>query len=96
MRFGVFIPLNLVVALVLGIALVWLSIERIQIGYAQRKLVTERQELLALVDKLKAERNNLVSPYALHGKAEAFGLQHARPGQFRRLEAQDGQGRKSP
>lgn len=86
MKFGLLIPLNLVVALVLGIALVWMSIERVQIAYEQRTLATKKQELAILVDKLKTERNNLISPYNLRKLADTYNLRPARPGQLRHLE----------
>jgi len=87
MKLGLLIPLNLLAALALGISLVWMATERIQIGYQQRALMLKKQELMTLVDKLKTERGNLTSPYNLRRLADSHGLQPARPGQLRHLES---------
>lgn len=79
--------LNLALAMLLGLGLVWLNIERVELAYDLRRLELESRELEALVDKLEIERDNLLAPYNLRRKAPEYGLRPARTGQIRRIEA---------
>jgi hypothetical protein len=92
MKLGWWLPLNLAGALILGLALVWLSIERVELAYSLKRLSTEHAELTALVDKLKTERNNLVSPHSLRRMAQELDLKPAQSGQLRRISTGSGQG----
>lgn len=91
MRSGPALVLNLALAMLLGLGLVWLNIERVELAYDMRRLEVETRELGALVDKLGIERDNLLAPYNLRRKAPEYGLGPARTGQMRRIEARSGQ-----
>ncbi|MBN2140452.1 MAG: hypothetical protein JW718_05540 [Desulfovibrionaceae bacterium] len=80
------IALALVATLVLGLASVWLNIERMDLAYDLRKMEEALNRTRGLVAKLEVERNNLLSPYRLNGLADKFGLGPARAGQMRRIE----------
>jgi cell division protein FtsL len=72
--------------LMMGLAVVWLSIERTHMAYGLRKMESKLTELESLASKLRVERDNLVSPYRLRQLAVEYGLSHAATGQIRRLE----------
>ncbi len=78
--------LSVLTSLVLGLSLVWLNIERMDMAYALRKLQGELDGRAALTAKLEVERDRLMSPYELGRKAETMGMRGARPGQIRRIE----------
>lgn len=71
--------------LVLGLASVWLNIERMDTAYELRKLETAEDEKSALLVKLELERNSLTNPYHLREVAGELGLSVAKPGQIRRI-----------
>ncbi len=71
------------VALGLGLASVWLNIERMDLAYDLRNLEKERDRKSALLVKLEVERDNLASPHRLRKLAEKYGLTVATPGQIR-------------
>lgn len=71
------------VALGLGLASVWLNIERMDLAYDLRKMEKERDRKAALLVKLEVERDNLASPYRLRKLADKYGLTVATPGQIR-------------
>lgn len=75
-----------VTSLVLGLTLVWLNIERMDIAYGLQKLQAELDRDSAHASKLELERDNLLSPYRLRMKAQELGMRPAEPGQIRRLE----------
>ncbi len=87
MKSGHVLAVNLALTLFLGLGLVWLNIERVELAYGLRRLELESRELRSLVDKLEMERNNMCAPYNLRRKAPEFGLRPAQTGQIRRLEA---------
>ncbi|EMG36647.1 hypothetical protein PCS_02660 [Desulfocurvibacter africanus PCS] len=87
MKSGHLLTANLALAMFLGLGLVWVNIERVELAYDLRRLELESRELRSLVDKLEMERNNLCAPYNLRRKAPEFGLRPARTGQIRRVEA---------
>ena len=78
--------LSLLFSMVLGLCLVWLSIDRNDTAYSIHKLQLEVDEARAHVGKLEVERDTLLSPYVLGSKAEQLGMGMADPGQVRRLE----------
>ncbi len=78
--------LTAVTSLVLGLTLVWLNIERMDIAYGLQKLQVELDRDSAHAAKLEVERDNLLSPYRLRQKAQELGMRPAVPGQIRRLE----------
>lgn len=91
MKFPVFISgswflLGMMVLLFfLGLGLVVVNIERVDLGYKMKKVslsIARNQEVLS---KLEVERNNLVSPARLRRKGEKLGLGEPRPGQVRKL-----------
>mgnify|MGYP000185734508 CR=1 FL=1 len=76
---------SLAVALGLGLASVWLNIERMDLAYDLRKMEKKHDRKAALYVKLEVERDNLSSPYRLRKLAEKYGLGVATPGQIRRV-----------
>ena len=78
--------LSLLFSMVLGLCLVWLSIDRNDTAYSIHKLQLQIEEARAHVGKLEVERDTLLSPYVLGDKAERLGMGMADPGQVRRLE----------
>lgn len=78
--------LSLLFSMVLGLALVWLSIDRNDTAYSIHKMQGQAEEARAHVNKLEVERDSLLSPYVLGRKAEQLGMGMADPGQVRRLE----------
>lgn len=77
---------SLLFSMVLGLALVWLSIDRNDTAYGIHKMRDQVEEARAHVGKLEVERDSLLSPYVLGRKAEQLGMGMADPGQVRRLE----------
>ena len=80
--------LSLLFSMVLGVALIWLSIDRNDTAYSIHKLQKRVEEARSHVNKLEVERDSLLSPYELGKKAEELGMGMADPGQVRRLEKQ--------
>ena len=78
--------LSLMLSMVLGLSLVWLSIDRNDIAYSIHKMQIQIDENRSHVGKLEVERDSLLSPYVLGRKAEQLGMGMAHPGQVRRLE----------
>ena len=71
--------------LVLALAMVWLNNERAHLGYEMTDMKRKFAETRALTNKLKVERDNLLSPYYLREKAEEYGLRPAEQGQIRHV-----------
>ena len=71
--------------LMLSLLMVWLNIGRVDMGYTLKRLQTDYENKKTLGDKLRLERDNIISPYSLSGKASEFGLGPAKPGQIRRM-----------
>ena len=78
--------LSLMLSMVLGLSLVWLSIDRNDTAYIIHKTQIQIEESRSHVGKLEVERDSLLSPYVLGRKAEQLGMGMADPGQVRRLE----------
>lgn len=76
---------SLLVLLALGLALTWVNIERVDMAYELKRLQTDIDSQQALIGKLEVERNTLLTPERLRTLAREYGLNHARPGQIRRL-----------
>ncbi len=77
--------LNILASVVLGILLVWLSIERMDTTYfinLEQNSLRVKQSLHA---KLEVEKGRLLSPYELRQKAEELRMKEPVPGQIRRL-----------
>ena len=72
-------------ALLLGMALVWLNIDRVDTAYSLRQMQKSLHETQAHVDKLRVERDNLASPRRLQERAKTLGLRPAKAQQLRRL-----------
>lgn len=77
--------LSILLSLVTGLVLVWLSIERADAAFRIGQLQAELDRRVALKAKLEVERDKLLAPVELGRKAAALGMREARPGQIRRL-----------
>lgn len=77
---------SLLLSLVFGLVLVWMSIESTDRTYAIGQLHVQLAERKALKAKLEVERDRLLSPYELGRAALALGMREALPGQIRRLD----------
>lgn len=78
----VFLGIN---ALILGLAVAWINIERLDLAYELKQLQTELEQKNDLQAKLEVERMNLLSSSRLRGLAEENELRQAEPGQIRML-----------
>ena len=76
--------------LALGLAVVWLNIERVDMAYRLKTLQVEFDARSSHSAKMRLERDNLLSPMRLREKSEEFGLAPAQSGQIRRMERQGG------
>lgn len=72
--------------LLLGLSVVWMNIERVELAYGLKRLQTKYNAAEALSSKLRLERDNLRSPYRLRKLAEKYGLHPAKPGQIRKFK----------
>jgi len=79
-----------VCALLLGLAVVWMNIERMDTAYRLKALQMELDARQSLAAKLRLERDNLLSPLRLREKAREYGLGPAKPGQLRHMNTQGG------
>ncbi len=71
--------------LILGLGVVWINIERLDLAYELKKLQTELERKNDLQAKLEVERMNLLSSSRLRTLAEENNLSQAEPGQIRML-----------
>lgn len=78
-------------ALVLGLTLAWLNMERVHMAYELKKLQAEVNRLEEHAAKLMVERDNLLSPYRLRKLAAQYGLEEAGAGQIRMMGRDNGQ-----
>ncbi len=72
-------------SLFLGLGLVWVNIELVDLSYEIKELqqdLTARKKLQA---KLEVERNSLVAPRRLRQLAREYGLEPAEPHQVRTI-----------
>ncbi len=58
----------------LGLAKVWVNIERVDLSYRIQTLQNEYRENQELRTKLTIEKNNLLSPYRLREMGEEMGM----------------------
>lgn len=77
--------ISLLLSLLMGLALVWLSIERTDKAYSIRQLRNEVEQRAVLKTKLEVERDRLLAPHVLRRKAIQLGMSEANPGQIRRM-----------
>lgn len=68
-----------------GLMLIWMSIDRTDIGYEIHKIQKVLDNGMGHVVKLEVERDSLLSPYELNKKAIELGLKVPTPGQVRRI-----------
>ena len=57
--------ISLLLSLLMGLALVWLSIERTDKAYSIRQLRNEVEQRAVLKTKLEVERDRLLAPHVL-------------------------------
>jgi hypothetical protein len=69
----------------LGLAKVWVNIERVDLSYRIQRLQNEYQENQELRTKLTIEKNNLLSPYKLKMMGEEIGLSVPADSQIRKI-----------
>ena len=77
--------ISLLLSLLMGLALVWLSIERTDKAYSIRQLRNEVEQRAVLKTKLEVERDRLLAPHVLRRKAIQLGMSESKPGQIRRM-----------
>lgn len=84
--FGAWFLLGMtVVSFLLGLGLVLVNIERVDLGYKMKQVslsIARRQEVLS---RLEVERNNLIAPGRLRRAGRTLGLREPGPGQVRKL-----------
>lgn len=78
---------SLLFSLIMGLCLVWVSIERTDMAFSLRQLKADVERRAVLQTKLEVERDKLLAPSVLSQKALQFGMREARPGQIRKFEA---------
>ena len=77
---------SVLISLVMGLGLVWMSIESTDRVYAIGQMSTQLAERKGLKIKLEVERDRLLSPYELGRAAVELSMREALPGQIRRLD----------
>lgn len=80
-----------VLTIMLGLALVWVNIERVDLAYELKTLERELQDKQEQHSKLQVERHYLLAPATLRARAEAAGLRPPRRDQIRTLQEREGQ-----
>lgn len=85
---GSYLDLGLMflLTIVLGLALVWVNIERVDLAYELKTLERELQEKQDQHSKLQVERHFLLAPASLRARAEAAGLRPPHRDQIRTLQ----------
>ena len=85
---GSYLDLGLMflLTIVLGLALVWVNIERVDLAYELKTLERELQEKQDQHSKLQVERHFLLAPASLRARAEAAGLRPPNRDQIRTLQ----------
>jgi hypothetical protein len=69
----------------LGLAKVWVNIERVDLSYRIQTLQNEYRDNQELRTKLYIEKNNLLSPYRLKELGEGMGMSSPAESQTRKL-----------
>jgi len=80
-----------VMTIILGLGLVWVNIERVDLAYELKNLERELQEKQEQHSKLQVERHYLLAPATLRDRAEKAGLRPPRRDQIRTLQEWEGQ-----
>ncbi|NLW80783.1 MAG: hypothetical protein GXY42_03810 [Desulfovibrionales bacterium] len=80
------VGLMFLVTIALGLGLVWVNIERVDLAYELKSLERELQEKQEQNSKLQVERHYLLAPATLRVRAEMAGLKPPRRDQIRTLE----------
>ncbi len=80
------VGLMFLLTIVLGLALVWVNIERVDLAYELKTLERELQEKQDQHSKLQVERHFLLAPASLRARAEAAGLRPPNRDQIRTLQ----------
>ena len=75
--------LSILSSLVIGLCLIWMSIDRADTAFRISQLQNELSQRVALNNKLEVERDRLLAPEDLRHKAAELGLHIAGPGQVR-------------
>ncbi|NLY40567.1 MAG: hypothetical protein GX055_02950 [Desulfovibrionales bacterium] len=78
--------LMFVLAIILGLSLVWVNIERVDSAYALKSLERTYQDKQDQHSKLLIERQYLLAPATLRERAEKAGLHSPRREQIRMIE----------
>ncbi|MGE4557769.1 MAG: hypothetical protein AB7D07_13230 [Desulfovibrionaceae bacterium] len=86
---GSFVLFGMATALLMGLCLVWLNIERVDTAYRLRKMEGELTELSGLNAKLEVERDNLLSPHRLSAIAHKRGFLAASSERIRKIETRE-------
>jgi cell division protein FtsL len=80
-----------VMTIILGLGLVWVNIERVDLAYELKNLERELQDKQDQHSKLQVERHYLLAPATLRTRAEQAGLRPPRRDQIRTLQEWEGQ-----
>ncbi len=80
------VGLMFVVTIILGLGLVWVNIERVDLAYELKTLERELQEKQEQNSKLQVERHYLLAPATLRDRAEKSGLRPPRRDQIRTVQ----------
>ena len=80
------VGLMFLVTIALGLGLVWVNMERVDLAYELKSLERELQEKQEQNSKLQVERHYLLAPATLRVRAEMAGLKPPRRDQIRTLE----------
>ena len=75
-----------VMTIVLGLGLVWVNIERVDLAYELKTLERDLQEKRDQHSKLQVERQYLLAPTTLRVRAEGAGLHPPHRDQIRTLK----------
>ncbi len=79
------LALLLGLAFILGMAKVWVNVERVDLAYRMERLQSEYRENREVRTKLTIERNNLLSQYRLREWARDHGLSKPDEKQIRKI-----------
>lgn len=74
------------VTIFLGLGLVWVNIERVDLAYELKTLERELQEKRDQHSKLQVERHYLLAPATLRERADKAGLRPPRRDQIRMVQ----------
>lgn len=80
------LAVSLLISFGLGLLVVWVNTQRTTLGYELKRAQQRYSEFESYSSKLEIERDRLLSPYYLEGKARELGMRNAQPGQIRRIQ----------